>query len=487
MDENQTNEIDFQKLKRRSVSGVAITATIQGASMIGGFVLSIFLSPKVFGIYTIVVATASFLAYFSDIGLAAALIQKNKNLTKDDLKTTFTIQESLVFLISILTFLLSPVIAKLRGFSFEELTLFRILIVSFILSSFKTIPSVLLERELDFGRLAIVQIAEVITFNLVVIVLAVSGWGISMFTAAVLLRSLVGFITIYLLKPWRPSFGFVSESAKKLISFGMPFQLNSLLALLKDQLFVMLMPFFVPLEAVGYIGWAKKWSEVPLRLIMDNIIRVTFPTFSRLQQHPEKLAKGIKKTLFVLMFIIIPVSLGMIFLIKPIIYLIPRYTKWEPALVSFYLFTIVSAVAGISSPLLNTLNALGKIKISLYFMIFWTVFVWLITPLMVRLIGFNGVALTAALMSLSTIAIIVITKKYVKFTLLPEIFPSLVSALVMMIVLAFLSYFIRYSLLTMTIAIIFAGIIYLAVYFLLFKKKIISEINYVKNLYRPSL
>jgi PST family polysaccharide transporter len=481
---NEHVEKSYRKVKRKSVSGVIITGVISGIAMIGGFALSIVLSPQVFGIFTIVVATASFLAYFSDIGLAAALIQKKKEVTRQDLITTFTIQEILVFIIAGIALFLSGWIGQVRHFDADALFLFRILIFTFILSSLKTIPSVLLERDLEFGKLAIVTIVEVAVFYSVIITMALNGAGIEMFSYAILLRGLAGLLVIYIIKPWIPSLGLYKESAKKLITYGLPFQLNSLLALLKDQLFVMVLPFFVPLSAVGYIGWAKKWSEFPLRLVMDTVIRVTFPTYSRLQGDKERLSKGVSKTIYSLMIIILPLSVGMIFLVKPIIHIIPNYLKWEPALISFYLFTITSVVAGVTTPLLNAINAIGKIKISLYFMIFWTAFIWIVTPIMVSLIGFNGVAATAALMSLSSIAVVYVFKKYIAISLKNELVPSIVCSLIMGLALFIIIPLFDLSMLMIFISILIGALIYGLSYLLLFKEKFISEFWYIANIYR---
>ena len=469
----------FDEIKKKSILGVLITSSIQGVSLVGGFILSILLSPEIFGVFTVVAATASFLSYFSDIGLAAALIQKEKKISEEDLVTTFTIQQILVIVLVVATLILSSYIAQARGFTDESLWLFRAVVIAFFLSSLKTIPSVTLERELNFSRLAIPQIVEVIVFNIVVVSLALKGWGIGMFTWAVIIRAIAGLIAIYLLKPWFPRFQIHKESAKKLISYGIPFQLNSVIALVKDNLFVMFLPLIMPLTSVGYVGWAKKYSEVPLKLIMDNIVRITFPTYSRLQNFPDKLSKGINKTLFILMIFIIPMSFGMIFVIKPLLFLIPKYLKWMPAINSFYLFVITSSVAALFTPLINALNAVGKIQISLKFMIFWTLFMWLIAPITVFFIGFDGIALTSAVMSLTTILVIFIAKKHLNFSALHQIKPSLVSAIIMSGFLFAFGKFLTGNLFVLSLYIMSGAAIYLFSFLLFFKGQLLSEVKYI--------
>src|SRR5579872_6280119 len=66
-----------------------------------GFILSVFLDPASFGIFAIVSAILNILVYFSDIGLAAALVQKKDEPSQKDLTSTFTLQQIIIFTIVI--------------------------------------------------------------------------------------------------------------------------------------------------------------------------------------------------------------------------------------------------------------------------------------------------------------------------------------------------------------------------------------------------
>lgn len=429
------NDHVLTDIKRRSVSGVIAltsrTAFLQIISFVGTFLLTIFLSPETFGVFFVVTAMVSFLNYFSDIGLAAALIQKNDRVTRNDLVTTFTIQQVLIGTMVIIALASTQWVSRWYRLDQEGIFLYQALVISFVLSSLKTIPSILLERELDFRRLVIPQIVEVFLFYVIAVVLAMAGYGIRAFTVAVLVRGIAGTIVMYIVRPWIPAFGIYRESAKQLLSFGVPFQMNSALALVKDDLFTLFLGKILPYSQVGYIGWAKKWSEAPLRLIMDSIVKVTFPAYSRLQKHPEKLARAVEKALFFLTLLIVPISLGMAFSVEPLIDLFPQYGKWEPALMSFYLFVFASAVAGLSTPLINALNAIGKITITLRFMILWTVLQWLLAPILIQRVGYDGFAYAAAIMAVTVIGVVWIAKRYILFSLWKNILPSLIGGAIM--------------------------------------------------------
>jgi len=185
-------ELDIAAVVNRSIHGifalVSRTLFIQIVGFLVNFLLTIYLSPATFGVYFVVTAVIAFLSYFSDIGLAAALIQKKENLTKEDLATTFTIQQILVISSCAIAILASSFVAKFYDLELPGVMLFISLVIAFFLSSLKTIPSILLERDLHFEKLVIPQIVETLSFNLVALVLAIKGFGISSFTYAVLAR-----------------------------------------------------------------------------------------------------------------------------------------------------------------------------------------------------------------------------------------------------------------------------------------------------------
>ena len=127
------------------------------------------------------------------------------------------------------------------------------------------------------------------------------------FTYSVLLRALVGLIAIYRISYWRPRVGISLPSLKQLLSFGAPFQANSFLALFKDDLITLYLGKILGFEMLGYIGWAKKWAEAPLRIISDNITRVLFPVIARYQDDKPRVAGVIEKVLYYQTALLAPV------------------------------------------------------------------------------------------------------------------------------------------------------------------------------------
>jgi len=477
-------EIEIENVAKRSIRGVVAlvyrTFTIQIIGLVANFLLTVFLSPSIFGIFFVVSAAIAFLSYFSDIGLAAALIQKKEAITEQELRTTFTIQQVLVVSVVLLALGLSGFVKSFYRLDDQGILLFQALVVSFFLSSLKTIPSIILERNLRFEKLVIPQIVENLFFYIIAVALAVKGFGVASFTFAVLARGISGVIAIYIINPWKMRFGFQKAAAKKLLSFGLPFQTNSVLALIKDDLLIVYLGRVLPLAQVGYIGFAQKWAFTPLRLIMDNVIRVTFPSFSRLQNDKEVLTKAIEKSIFAACFLIFPGLIGLVVLAPYFIHLIPRYIKWEPAILSLSFFAINAGLSSVSTPLTNALNAIGKIKITLYLMVFWTIATWVITPLAIIRFGFSGVSYASAFIALSVVFVVFISKRYIKFSIGKILINPLIAAVFMGGVIYFISPLVVKNIPMLILMIVLGAVVYFSTMFALAKNEIMSDIRFVR-------
>jgi len=333
-----------------------------------------------FGIFGLVSAIINFLGYFSDVGLAASLIQKREKVTQEDLHTTFTIQQILVVTLLVILFFASPYIKSFYKLDQSAVYLLYALGFSFLMSSLKTIPSVLLERHLKFEVVALVGIVETVVYNVVLVFFAWKGFGITSFTFAVIIRGILGLIVMYSFQPWKPVISISKSSLKKLLTFGIPYQINTFIAVVKDDGLTIILGRVIGLSALGILSWAQGIIQIPLRIILDNVTRVTFPAFSRMQDDMENLKKSVTRSIFFLTFTIFPAVTGIIILAPVLFQSIEKYHQWLPAVIPLMFLAINVYFAAVTTQLTNLLNAIGKIKITTALMVMWTVLTWVFVP-----------------------------------------------------------------------------------------------------------
>ena len=466
-------EIDVAQIKQKTAVSVLFLSIrnlgIQAISAIGFFLLTLLLGTGQVGLFAIVAESVSILGYFSDVGLASALIQQKTEITKAELQTTFVIQQLLVILALIIVAVIYPNIAHSKGYGLQELAILLSLCYSFAVASLKTIPSVQLERKLNFKLLSTIDIVENTLFYVLAVFFAYAGFGVYSYAIATFVRATVGLLIIYHYSPWPVGFSFSKESAHKLFKFGIPFQLNSFIAVAKDRLSNLFVAAIVGRSAFGILDWAQTGTRIPLTF-MDSIMRVTFPTFSRIQDQKEFLRRSIEKSIYYISFFVFPCLVGIALVAPNIINLIPKYGKWLPAVYPLYFYAASAAIAAVTTPLTNAFNAVGKITITTRLMIMWTVLTWFFYPLLSYRFGYVGTAYAALIVGSSSFIVWYVADKTFSMNTLKIIFHPLISSILMVFILASLN-FLSIPLFVTLILKVFVGVLFYAVYHLIFSKK----------------
>lgn len=459
-----TGEINVETVKSRTVKGVVIltgrTFLLQIISLVAQLFLFAYLGRYEFGVFAIVSAIINFLIYFSDIGLAAALVQKKDQPTNRDLKTTFLVQQVLVLAIITVVVILTPFFTGKYSLNHQGQILLYALSFSFFLSSLKSIPSVLLERKLEFVKLVFPQILEQLVYNVVLVIMAMKGFGLTSFTIAVITRGLVGLTAIYIVQPWKPGIAFSKNTLLGLFKFGIPYQINTFLATIKDDGITLVLGGILGPVGVGILSFAQKIARLPLTFFMDTVTRVTFPAFSRMQDAPDHLERSVTRSIFFICLFVFPSLVGIVVLSPILVRVIPRYNQWIPALVPLIFISINFLFAAATTQLTNMLNAIGKIKITFYLMIMWTVLSWIFIPVLSVKFGVIGASVGYSLVGASSIIAILIAKRYVNFSLTDSMVKPFVGAFVMGMFLVIVRRFLPVSVNSMIVLIVTGVAIY---------------------------
>jgi len=313
--------------------------------------------------------------------------------------------------------------------------------------------------------LVIPQVLENLVFSIVAVYLAWKGFGVMSFAYAVLARGIVGLGAMYIIQPWMPGVGINRKSLKNLMVYGVPYQANTLLATLKDDGMTIFLGGILGTTGLGFLGWAQKWAQAPLRFFMDQVIKVTFPAFSRMQDEKKQLEASVTRSILFICILVYPSLVGLLILAPMLVEIIPRYEKWTPALTALSLIGITTVFAAVTTQVTNLLNAIGKIKLTFKFMVMWTVLTWIFVPILAIKYGINGAALGYVIVSSSSLVVIYIARRYVEFSLKQSVIPPLISSIVMAAVLLVLRSYVPYSVAGVIVivvvgAAVFAGMMY---------------------------
>lgn len=479
--EDALSQESVDEFKKKSVSG-AVSYTVRSLFLFGiGFLTTLFLAgyltAEEFGIFGFITQIVGLLQFFSSIGLGATLIQKKTEPTVEEYRSVFTVQQMLAWLLFfiVLAIVSSGLLTAKIGMS--GIWVLLALSFSLPLDSLRVIPAIILERKLEFSKLVLPNIVEQITYNAVLLVCAVFlHQGVMSYAYAIILRGLFGVAAMYSIQRWSFGLSFNKTIIRSFLSTGLQFQLSDFLARVKDNLFYLALGAFLPLKEFGYITWAKSWSQMPYNLTVLNVIAITFPAYSRLQHDKALLKRAIEKTMYFISVSAFPMLAVMAIFIVPFTQVIVRYQKWQPALLTFALFTLSIGWAAISTPLTNTLSAIGQVHKTVQLMIMWTILTWILTPLCIWLWGFNGVAAAAFIISFTSVMPIIFVRKYVQIDIITQTKDAFFATVGMSIVsIAGLAFW-KMSLLHVFGGMVLAGFVYFALLLMIGRQKFQLEI-----------
>jgi len=326
----------------------------------GGVVLARILTPAQFGLYAIATFLVALLAMIGDFGLAPSFIQRKEELTERDLCIGFTLQLILTTCIVVVLLISAPILAHFYPMAPPEtIWLIRALALSLYLTSWRSMSALQLERHLEYNRLAVIEVVEVVAFQGTAVLLALMGLGVWSLVWATLFRGVIGTSLVYMAAPWAIKLAYDKTIAREILRFGIPFQLQNIFNSASYWVTPTLVATFIGPQAVGYLTWASSNGKKPLMLV-DNVMRVSFPHLSRIQDDMAEVERILLRYLTFLLL-----ASGVWFAVlcvagHPLVYLIYS-SKWTPAVPALVLYALCLQGDVVSFTVTVGLNAVGKV------------------------------------------------------------------------------------------------------------------------------
>lgn len=317
-------------LKKRTKSGLYWKTTElfsnYGIQFIIGIVMARLLSPSDYGITALPAVFIAVAGIFASAGFGTAMVRK-KDLTEQDLSTSFYYSLAIGILCYIILFFCSPYIADFYNTPVIK-PLIRITALGFIYGPLGTPQNIILTRKLDFKTPTKISVICRIIGGILGILMAFHGYGVWSLTISSMLSGIIGLILNWYVVRWYPKTGWSKDSFKYLWGFGNKFMFSQLI----DTLYNNITPVFIgkyysPAD-LGIYNRALSYAALPSKNFHGVISSVTYPVLSKIQDDNNNLSRYYRKMLRITAFIVFPSMTLLAALARPLIIVLIT-SKWE--------------------------------------------------------------------------------------------------------------------------------------------------------------
>jgi len=353
-------------LKEKTIRGGFARLCAQVANLVfrvvSLMVLARLLEPKDFGLVGMVTAFTGVLNLFRDFGLSTASVQR-ANVTEEQISTLFWINLLVGVILSVSALMLAPAVVHF----YHEPRLFwitSVLALGFLFNAAGVQHSALLQRQMRFTALAVINVVSLTVGAAVAIGMAKAGYGYWALVAMTVTLPLTTTAGLWLAAAWIPGSPRRQVGIRSMMRFGGTITLNGLVVYVAYNLEKVLLGRFWGAEAIGLYGRAYQLVTIPTDNLNSAVGEVAFSALSRVQDHPDRFKNYFLKGYSLVTGMTLPITLaGALFANDLILVLLGP--KWTDAAVIFRLLVPTILIFALINPLGWLLFSLGMVGRSL--------------------------------------------------------------------------------------------------------------------------
>jgi len=356
----------MQDLKQRTIRGGLARLSAQAAGfflrVLSLMILARLLEPKDFGLVGMVTAFTGVLTLFRDFGLSTASVQRT-TVTDEQISTLFWINQ----LVGIVLALLALVFVPLIGSFYHEPRLVWVtaaMAAGFIFNAAGVQHSALLQRQMRFTVIAVINTVGLVVGSVVGIGGAMAGYGYWALVAMTLSSPLVATIGFWLAAAWVPGRPHRQAGIRSMMHFGGTITLNGLVAYIAYNFEKVLLGRFWGADAIGIYGRAYQLVNIPTENLNSAVGEVAFSALSRVKEDPDRFKSYFLKGYSLVLALTIPVTVICTLFASDVI-LVVLGPKWTETIPIFRLLAPTILIFALINPLGWLLYSLGLVKRSL--------------------------------------------------------------------------------------------------------------------------
>jgi len=347
---------------RGSIVRVGSQALIFMLRLSGLVVLARLLEPADFGLVAMVTAFTGIINRFNDFGLSTVTVQRPA-ITSAQVSSLFWLN----ILIGSFFFVVSISGAPLLAAFYKEPRLIGVataLAAGFILTALGVQHSALLQRQMRFVTLAIIDISSLVVSITTGISLAMIGYGYWALVGMAIMLPAFSTGCLWYAAKWIPSKPSWEPGMPAMIRFGGTVTLNSIIVYIAYNADKILLGRYWGPGVLGFYERAYQLINIPADNLNSAIGGVAFPALAKLQDDPDRLKSYFLKGYSLVLGLSFPITAACALYAEEIIYIFLG-AKWLDAVPIFRMLSPIVFICAMINPLSWLLFSVGLVGRSL--------------------------------------------------------------------------------------------------------------------------
>jgi PST family polysaccharide transporter len=322
-------------------------------------ILARLLSPNDFGLVGMVTAITGMLSWLRDFGLSSATVQR-ASITEEQLSTLFWVNIAFGAFLGVVALAMSPAIAafyhepRLSGIT-------AVLAASFLFNAAGTQHSAILERQMRFTELAVINVLALTVGAAIAILGARVGYGYWALVAMTVVPPIIATGCFWLSSGWVPGAPCRRAGIRGMVHFGAGLTLTGFLVYLGYNADKILIGRFWGAEAIGVYGRAYQIISIPVDSLHGALAAVAFAALSRLRDESIRLRSYFLKGFSLTLGLTLPVAVACLLFADDVVFVLLG-PKWAAVTDIMRLLAPTMMAFAIINPLGWLVASAGLIK-----------------------------------------------------------------------------------------------------------------------------
>jgi PST family polysaccharide transporter len=314
----------------------------RGISILFTILLAAILGPSDFGVVAMALVYVMLIEVFLEQGLSTAIIQR-KELAPEHLDAAFWLNLAWGVVLAGVGVATAGLWARVTDTPKLE-PVIQVLSITLVLMALTIVQQAILQRELEFKKLALRANVAALAGGACGLALALVGAGVWALVAQQLTTQTVSLILLWSISQWVPRLRFSWKHATDLLGFSADVFVANLGGFLSRRADTFLIGIFFSPAVVGIYRLADRFIDVLLELTMRPVAAISLPHFSRQQDDIVELRGTVGRCIRIALYTTVPTLLVVAACSEHVLAVVG--TEWVVGATALKLLAVVGIIKG---------------------------------------------------------------------------------------------------------------------------------------------